>query len=226
MEEIPSSFKLGSICPVYMGGGKDPLLANNDRGINMNSIFSKVLETLILSRLESTLTEIGFPHLNQTAFRKYTGCTDAIFATQELIARYIGEGSTVHMGLFDIQKAFDSVEFPVLLDRLFSIGVNSKTWRLIRDWYAGGMCFVHVDGASSTSFPIEMGVHQGSILSPTLFSIVMDPLLRIMESSGLGLSMNNLYSGAYLHVDDIPTLASSVSSLQAQISEVLNFTYL
>ena len=192
----------------------------------MNSIFSKVLETLILSRLESTLTETVFPHLNQTAFRKYTGCTDAIFATQELIARYISEGSTVHMCLFDIQKAFDSVEFPVLLDRLFSIGVNSKTWRLIRNWYAGtgGMCFVHLDSASSTSFPIERGVHQASILSPTLFSIVMDPLLRILESSGLGLSMNNLYSGAYLHADDIRTLASSVSSVQAQISEVLNFT--
>ena len=52
----------------------------------------------------------------------------------------------------------------------------------------------------------------------------MDPLLRILESSGLGLSVNNLYSGAYLHADDIRTLASSVSSLQAQISEVLNFT--
>ena len=37
MEEIPSSFKLGSICPVYKGGGKDPLLANNYRGITMNS---------------------------------------------------------------------------------------------------------------------------------------------------------------------------------------------
>ena len=140
MEEIPSSFKLGSICPVYKGGGKDPLLANNYRGITMNSIFSKVLETLILSRLESTLTETGLPHLNQTAFRKYTGCTDAISATQELIARYISEGSTVHMCLFYIQRAFDSVEFPVLLNRLFSIGINGKMWRLIRNWYAGGMC--------------------------------------------------------------------------------------
>ena len=107
------------------------------------------------------------------------------------------------MCLFDLQKAFDSVEFPELLDHMFSIGVNGKTWRLIRNWYAGGTCFVHVDGASSTSFHIDRGVHQGSILSPTLFSIVMDPLLKILESSGLGLSVNNLYSGAYLHADDI-----------------------
>ena len=61
MEEISSSFKLGSICPVYKGGGKYPLLANNYRGITMNSIFSKVLETLILSRLESNILTRQLP---------------------------------------------------------------------------------------------------------------------------------------------------------------------
>ena len=124
MEEIPRSFKLGSICPFYKGGGKDPPLTTNYCGIIMHSMFFKILEILILSRLEPTLAEAGFPHLNQSAFRKHTGCTDAIFATQELIARYVSEGSTVHMCLFNLQKAFDSVEFPVLLDLLFSIGIK------------------------------------------------------------------------------------------------------
>ena len=97
MEEIPPSFKLGSICPVYKGGGKDPLITANSRGITMNSMFSKVLQILTLSRLELTLMEACFPHPNQSAFRKHTGCSDAMFATQELIARYISEGSTVHV---------------------------------------------------------------------------------------------------------------------------------
>ena len=114
LEEIPPLFKLGSICPIFKGGGKDPLLINNYRGITVNSVLSKVLEILILSRLEPTLSEVGFPHLNECAYRKHIGCTDAIFATQELIARYISEGSTVYMCLFDLQKVFDSIEFPVL----------------------------------------------------------------------------------------------------------------
>ena len=124
------------------------------------------------------------------------------------------------MCLFDLQKAFDSVEYPVLLDRLFSIGINGKTWR---NWYSNGTCFVQIDGTSSICFPIERGVRQGSILSPILFSIVMDPLLKKLESSGLGLSVNSLYGSAYLHADDIRTLSTSVSSLQSQISEVLEF---
>ena len=224
LEEIPPLFKLGSICPIFKGGGKAPLLINNYRGITVNSVLSKVLEMLILSRLEPTLSEVGFPHLNQSAYRKHIGCTDAIFATQELIARYISEGSTVYMCLFNLQKAFDSIEFPVLLDKLFSIGINGKTWRLIRNWYEGGKSFVHFDGSSSAPFPLERGVRQGLILSPTLFNIIMNPLLLTMEASHLGLSVNNLYGGTYLHADDIRTLATPASTLQAQISDVLKFT--
>ena len=69
-------------------------------------------------------------------------------------------------------------------------------------------------------FSIGRGVRQGLVLSPTL---VMDPLLKSLESSGLGLCVNGLYSGAYLHADDIRTLCASVSSLQAQIDHVVNF---
>ncbi len=106
---------------------------------------------------------------------------------------------------------------------LFSIGINGKTWRLIRNWYVGGTSSIRVDGATSAPFSIERGVRQGSVLSPTLFNIVMDPLLQSLESSGLGLCVNGLYSSAYLHADDIRAQSASFSSLQAQINLVLKF---
>ena len=126
--------------------------------------------------------------------------------------------------MFDLQKAYDSVELPVLLDCLYNIGVNGKMWRLIKNWYHGGECSVKLNGELSTKFPIMRGVRQGSILSPTLFLTIMDPLLRKLESSKLGLSINNLFMGAYLHADDIHTLYSSKESLDHQLKEVLTFT--
>ena len=39
------------------------------------------------------------------------------------------------MCLYDLQKALDSVEYPVLLKRLYEVGVNGKCWRLIKSWY-------------------------------------------------------------------------------------------
>ena len=168
----------------------------------MNSTFSKILEILVLSRLEPNLTEASFPHLNHSAF-----WSTLAVVMQSLQPRRSLLGTLVRaplcMSLFNLQKAFDSVEFPVLLDRLFSIGINGKTWRLIRNWYTGRMCFVYVDGASSTSFPIERGVCQGSILSHILFNIIMDPLQRTLESLGLGFSVNNHYSGMPMTSDPL-----------------------
>ena len=54
------------------------------------------------------------------------------------------------MCLHDLQKAFDSVEIPVL-HRLFQAGVNSKTWRLVQDWYTNCNSHVRVGCHNSSS---------------------------------------------------------------------------
>ena len=41
--------------------------------------------------------------MNQSAYMKGISCSDAIFATQEVIARYVREGGRVHMCLYDLQ---------------------------------------------------------------------------------------------------------------------------
>ena len=118
------------------------------------------------------------------------------------------------MCLCNMQKAFDSVEYAVLLEKLFEAGVNGKLWRVLKNWYEGGSGQVRLDGRVSESFNICMGVKQRSVLSPALFLLVMDPLLRDLQASGVGLSLNGFYAGGFLHADDIRTLATSEDSLR------------
>ena len=101
--------------------------------------------------------------------------------------------------------------------------MNGKTWRLLRSWYKDAVCRVKIDGCLSKQFVVERGVKQGSILSPTLFLIVMNPLLKQLESSKLGLSINDYYAGGFVHADDIRTLSSSVESMRAQVEIVKKF---
>ena len=79
------------------------------------------------------------------------------------------------------------------------------------------------DGMLSEPYPIQRGVKQGSVLPPAHFLLLMDPLLRVLEQSGLGLSVNSFYVGGFLHADDIRTLATSTGSVEVQVTMVKDF---
>ena len=223
LENVPDALKMGIVTPIYKGNGKDPLDTNSYRGITLTPVLAKVLELLILDRLRDILMEKGLPHLNQTGYQKRVSCTEAIFSTLEAISQFAQQGEKMYLCFFDLQKAFDSVEYPILLKRLYDAGINGKTWRLIKAWYNQPKCRVRVDGQLSAEFAIERGVLQGSVLSPVLFLLVMDPLLRDLEQNKLGPSISGIYAGAYAHADDTRTITSSVSSLNQQVHMVQNF---
>ena len=129
---LEDRFKEGIIIPVYKGRGKDPLHPMSYRGITLSSIIAKTFEVVILKRMSPILDEQG---INQTAFKRGISCNDAIFSTQEVLLNYIRQGENPFLCFYDIEKAFDSVEFPILLTHLFTAGINGKSWRLIKSWY-------------------------------------------------------------------------------------------
>ena len=167
VEAIPKVMIRGVVVQVHKGGGRDALKTDSYRGITLTSMVAKVLEFLLLERLDSVFSEAGLPHINQTAYRKDVSCADAIFATQVLIAKYLRGVSHICMCLYDLQKAFNSVEYAVLLHKLFEAGVNGKMWRLLKNWYEGGSAQVKFDGRLSERFKIGRGgqVRIGSFTS-------------------------------------------------------------
>ena len=55
------------------------------------------------------------------------------------------------------------------------------------------------------------------MLFPALFILVMDPLLRQLQASGVGFTVNNFYAAGFLHADDLRMLATSEESLDCQV---------
>ena len=224
LEEVPTCFKEGVIIPVYKGRGKDPLLASSYRGITFSSIMAKSLEIVILKRMSPFLDEIGFPDVNQTAYQKGVSCTDAIFSTQEVLLNYIRQGEKPFLCLYDIEKAFDSVEFPILLQHIFSIGINGKSWHIIKAWYLTPTSCVKHENSLSAPFPVGRGVKQGAVVSPSLFLVIMNPLLQRMRQLNIGGSLHGIFAGSAIHADDICCIAPSVDSVIAQSSVINSFT--
>ena len=94
----------------------------------MMSVIMKAFEYAVLERILPTLKNAGHPLRNQTAYQKSISCQDAIFSTQEIILRILHEGGHPILSLYDLEKAFDSIEHPILLKCLSEAGLNGKSW--------------------------------------------------------------------------------------------------
>ena len=135
LECVPPSFKEASITPIYIGKGKDPLDPNSYKGIWVSDVLSKLFESLTLSRMMPELESKGFPSIQQTAYQCGVSCEDATFATYETITHLTRNGNNVFQTFYDLEKAFDSIEYYILLKHLYSKGIHGKCWRMIQSFY-------------------------------------------------------------------------------------------
>ena len=82
------------------------------------------------------------------------------------------------MAFMDLEKAFARVPWKVIWWALRKLGVEEWIVRLVQRMYANAQSWVHVGKGFSQEFEVEVGVHQGSVLSPLLFIIVLEALSR------------------------------------------------
>ena len=80
------------------------------------------------------------------------------------------------MAFVDLEKAFDRVPRKVIWWVLRKLGVEEWIVRLVQGMYANAN--VRVGEGYSEEFEVKVGVHQGSVLSPLLFIIVLEALSR------------------------------------------------
>ena len=86
----------------------------------------------------------------------------------------MSKGNFVGMVLIDLAKAFDTVDFEILLSKLQEMGIGSVDW--FRSYLTGRTQCVSVNGTDSGFMDVTCGVPQGSIWGPTLFLCYINDL--------------------------------------------------
>ena len=175
--KMPDAWRKSTIVPIYKNKG-DIQNCSNYRGIKLISHTMKLWERVIEHRLRQKVTISE----NQFGFMPGRSTIEAIHLLRQLMERYRAGKKDLHVIFIDLEKAYDKVPREILWWVLTKKLVPVKYINIIKDMYEGAITNVKTNDGLSSSFPITIGLHQGSALSPLLFAIVMDELTRHIQT--------------------------------------------
>ena len=130
------------------------------------------------------------------------------------------------MAFVDLEKAYDNVSRDKLWNVLEEYEVKGRLLRAIQALYDGGMACVKVGACKSEMFNVCKGVRQGCTLSPWLFNVFIDKVVREAKrdfESGMKLSTGKL--GVLLFADDMVLMSDIAEGLESNLkvmSQVLS----
>ena len=136
----------------------------------------------------------------------------------EVAQHFLRRGTPCLVTLLDCSKAFDMVKFSTLFKKLAVVGVPPIIVRVLAFVYEEQFAWVKWGRSKSKQFSIVNGTRQGSVLSPSLFSLYMDELLGELRRLGVGCHISGVFFGAALYADDLVLISPSRNAMQKMLS--------
>ena len=153
------------------------------RPITLTECLSKVLGKMVNRRLQSFLESISFFSPHQSGFRAGHCTLDGLSRLEFDARQAILMGHYCVAVFLDVARAFDTVWHHGLLLKLQSLGLSGNLARFLVGFLSDRNICVRVSGTTSASFPLRCGVPQGSVLSPTLFTVFINDIFADVPSS-------------------------------------------
>ena len=116
----------------------------------------------------------------QAGFRKGRGTRDQIANIPWIIKKASEFQKNIYFWFIDYAKAFDCVDHNKLWKILKDMGIPDHLSCLLRNLYAGLEATVRSGHGTRDWFQIGKGVHQGCILSPCLFILYAEYIMRTL----------------------------------------------
>ena len=219
-ETLPRDWQQGLIVKLPKKG--DLSNCDNWRGITLLSVPSKVFCKILLQRIEGEIDKKL--REEQAGFRRNRGCIDQIFALRNILEQCTEYNEQIHLNFIDFKKAFDSLHREAIWKILKKYGLPDKMIRLIKLFYLNYECSVILGDKLSDWFSVETGVRQGCILSPILFLITIDYVMRQTCDRPRGIQWTLFKHLEDLDfADDLALISRRLQDLQEKTCRLSNF---
>ena len=146
---------------------------------DVNNDFRPISLTATLFYAEWILDSI-YHKLDPRQFGALAGSSsvDALISLlHSLYADTNENGKTVRVFLLDFSKAFDRINYQILISKMRKLDINESITNWVIDFLSGRKQRVKISGVFSDWLPVNGGVPQGTVHGPILFLSMVNDLV-------------------------------------------------
>ena len=215
---FPDKLKIAKVIPIFKKGVRTK--TSNYRPISLLSTFSKIFEKLMQTRLQKFLETCDVLFCMQFGFRSGHSTEHALISLTESIKTTL-DNKRLGCGIFiDLQKAFDTVNHEILLNKLEHYGIRDTALAWFESYLTSRRQLVSINGYSSSMCSISCGVPQGSVLGPLLFLIYINDLPNVSSMLSFFLFADD--TNIYLEAGDLNSLTQTINRELSKVKSWLD----
>src|SRR5574337_906108 len=217
-QQWPQDWKKSVFIPIPKKGNAKE--CSNYHTIALISHASKVVFKILQARLQQYMN-CALPDV-QTGFRKDRGTRDQIANIRWIIDKAREFQKNIYFCFIDYAKAFDCVDHHKLWKILQETGIPDHLTCLLRNLYAGQEATVRTGHRTTDWLEIGKGVRQGCILSPCLFNLHAEDIMRNagLEDAQPGIKIARRNINNLRYADDTTLMAESEKELKSLLMKV------
>ena len=133
-----------------------------------------------------TENEIGE---EQGGFRRGRGCMDQLFIFKLLSEKFVEKKREMYVCFMDLEKAYDRVDREKLFRVLYKKGVRGGLLEAVKSFYKNSRAGVRIGHKMGELFEVRGGLRQGCVMSPWLFNLYVDEVVKGMNRDGRGVNV-------------------------------------